>query len=455
MLQKLIFSLTGYFVINLVIYIHETGHYLAAKLSNVDIDVVSFGIGKPIFRWTNKTGITEFRICLIPLGGYCKISGEKTLKNSIKKNSWEKIKPGTIYYATPIKRIFIFFAGSLLNLIFSILMLFVFYLTPYFNNNQEAKVVQMYKLNENAINFFHTNDTILEINNKKIENFNSAYNILLSNNKKNDKIHAKILRDGKICNIDITPFLNDEDETYTYGITKYEETIVGRVEIFSVEYDSGLRKNDKIEKINGIEVSNSFEFLKISEKLETTHPITLLINRDGKLLELTYYPNIKDNKIVHNFAFKNKIKFQSGFSLLRSVDNAIKTSFQFIKSTIQGILSIFSNINNLRNTFSGPARASLVVGQIADVGINISFWSTIRAILYIASMISASICFINLLPLPALDGSNIIICIIEIFKEQNLLKPKTYKHINTISQAFTIILLVSIWVSDLLATHNL
>ncbi|HAL18775.1 MAG TPA: RIP metalloprotease RseP [Spirochaetaceae bacterium] len=454
MLQKIIFSITGYLVIDTIILVHEAGHFLAAMITGTDVDIISFGIGKAIWSKMSRNGITEIRIGLLPLGGYCRISGERELKKSIRRNAWGRINPGSIYYLSPAKRIFIYLSGSALNFIFSCMLLFAFFASPYLENDQQAKVIQTDALREQSESSFHSEDLILFLNGTKIDNFFDAYSLLSKNSRNSHGIEATILRNGEIITKKIIPTLSESGEM-SFGITKYEEPIIGRVENFSAEYDIGLRKGDEMLEANGFEISNSYDFIKAAENLTEGDRLAITFERDGNAYKCEYAPHFDNGKPVFNFAFRNAKKRHAGSGLLKSAGLAFKGALDFVISTAKGIASVFTNISNLKYTFSGPARASLAVGQIADVGFSVSLSSAGRAIFYIAAMISASICFINLLPLPALDGSGIVVGLFEICFGNKLLNPLTYKRINTTSQIFTILLLAIIWVSDTIMTYNL
>ena len=454
MLQKVIFSITGYLVIDIIILVHEAGHFLAAMITGTDIDIISFGIGKAIYSKMTKNGITEIRIGILPLGGYCRISGERELKKSIRRNAWGRINPGSIYYLSPAKRIFIYLSGSALNFLFSCLLLLAFFMSPYLDNDQQAKIIQTDSNKEQSESSFHSEDVILSINGTEIGNFFDAYRLLSENSESAQGVDAMILRNGETITRRIMPTESESGEM-SFGITKYEEPIIGRVENFSAEYEMGLRKGDVMLEANGTRVSNSYDFLKAVENLTEGDSLAITLERDGVAYKCEYAPHFENGKPVFNFAFRNARKRHAGLGLLKSASMAFAGALDFVFTAAKGIASVFTNISNLKYTFSGPARASLAVGQIADVGFSVSFSSAIRAIFYIAAVISASICFINLLPLPALDGSGIVVGLVEICSGKKLLKPLTYKRINTTSQIFTVLLLAIIWVSDTIMTYNL
>ena len=89
MILRFLLGLVG---LGVVVFIHEFGHFLAAKLVGIEVEAFSIGWGKTLFsfRWRN----TEYRISLLPLGGYCKMKGEDALKNALAADA-EEIQQGT------------------------------------------------------------------------------------------------------------------------------------------------------------------------------------------------------------------------------------------------------------------------------------------------------------------------------------------------------------------------
>ncbi len=101
--MKVILGLIG---LGIVVFIHELGHFIAAKLSGIGVEVFSLGWGKRLFSVTYKG--TEYRLSLLPIGGYCKLKGEDTLKSS---EGTFKAEPGSFYAASPLKRMFVPYRG--------------------------------------------------------------------------------------------------------------------------------------------------------------------------------------------------------------------------------------------------------------------------------------------------------------------------------------------------------
>ena len=108
----------GIIGLDIVVLVHELGHLFAAKYMGISVETFSIGMGKKIF--SISYGETEYRISIFPLGGYCKMKGEEQFNKAIRdKTSSISFEKGSIFSATPIKRIITYLAGPLFNLIFS------------------------------------------------------------------------------------------------------------------------------------------------------------------------------------------------------------------------------------------------------------------------------------------------------------------------------------------------
>ncbi|CAK7191884.1 Metalloprotease MmpA [Commensalibacter sp. Nvir] len=109
------------FVLGILVFIHELGHYLAARWRGVHVDVFSIGFGKPLYRWYDKVG-TEWRICPIPLGGYVKPHGFQDPDEATQeeKSTW---LPGKTFHEKPVlDRSIVIAAGPFFNFMLAIVL---------------------------------------------------------------------------------------------------------------------------------------------------------------------------------------------------------------------------------------------------------------------------------------------------------------------------------------------
>ena len=184
-------------LLTIIVFVHELGHYLAARLNGVRVEIFSIGFGRELFGINDNLG-TRWKICLIPLGGYVKFFGDANLasnlpKKQINKLSIEELKK-TFHNKTLKQKAFIVFAGPLANFIFTIFIFFGLYsfkgvpsdviLLPVIDNVLENSAA--YRAG------FKKNDKIISADNKITDNFRDVKDIILS--KTNEEINFLIER---------------------------------------------------------------------------------------------------------------------------------------------------------------------------------------------------------------------------------------------------------------------
>ncbi|WP_419731279.1 RIP metalloprotease RseP [Lichenicola sp.] len=113
--------LSAALVLGVLVFIHELGHYLAARWRGVHVEVFSIGFGKPLLRWRDRVG-TEWRICILPIGGYVKphgFEGPEEASPEIRAN-W---LPGRTFHDKPVlSRAIVIVAGPVFNFLLAIVL---------------------------------------------------------------------------------------------------------------------------------------------------------------------------------------------------------------------------------------------------------------------------------------------------------------------------------------------
>ena len=123
MLIYLLYLLFGLLAIGFVIFLHELGHFTAARLLGVDVEVLSYGMGPKLFSFQGPK--TEYRISLFLFGGYCRMKGSLDLMKALKDDarSMDKTEAGSYFGTTPVVRFLIYLAGPLMNFLLAVLLL--------------------------------------------------------------------------------------------------------------------------------------------------------------------------------------------------------------------------------------------------------------------------------------------------------------------------------------------
>lgn len=110
-------------LLGVLVFVHELGHYLMAKFTCVKVDEFSIGFGKKLWGFTDRSG-TEWKICAIPLGGYCKFLGDGDAASSTDESASvaEEDKKYAFAFQNPFKKLAIVIAGPAANYVFAILV---------------------------------------------------------------------------------------------------------------------------------------------------------------------------------------------------------------------------------------------------------------------------------------------------------------------------------------------
>jgi len=226
--MKWVYGLLALFVL---VIIHELGHFIAAKILGVKVESFSVGMGPILFH--KKIKGTDYRLSLIPLGGYCGMKGEKDFQNAIENNLAEiKAEPDSFYGVHPLKRAIIGFTGPFFNFLFVILALtiinFVGY--NYYTYSNKIIVLDTIEINNEIIPSpaynagLKTGDIIVKINNKKISDFTDIYNEVAINPE--ELLKVTVLRNNTKIEFEVKTIIDKSTGTGKLGIQADSEPIV-------------------------------------------------------------------------------------------------------------------------------------------------------------------------------------------------------------------------------------
>tara|TARA_Y100000590_G_scaffold467050_1_gene644491 strand:+ start:18422 stop:19540 length:1119 start_codon:yes stop_codon:yes gene_type:complete len=195
-----IYTVPFLFVLTIVVFFHELGHFLIARLNKVDVESFSVGFGKKIYGYKDKMG-TEWKICWIPLGGYVKFIDDADPASS--KDNKQIIKNGFHNKSLKAKSAIVS-AGPIANFILAILIFTIFY--TFSGKPTILPVIEGLEQNGPAERGgIEVGDEVVEINGIKITQFMDISNIVRSN--EDTTLNFQVLRDDKYLNLKIIPEL--------------------------------------------------------------------------------------------------------------------------------------------------------------------------------------------------------------------------------------------------------
>jgi regulator of sigma E protease len=415
--------------IGILVFIHELGHFLAAKLSGMRADVFAIGFGKRLLGYNKKTGFsfgelpkdfdgegnTDYRLSLLPLGGYVKIAGmvdesfdtefankEPQPYEFRSKNFWQKT--------------FVITAGVLMNLLLAV---FIFWGANYFKGKPVTltTTVGYVEAQSPADSLgFQEGDVIKSINGAAVANWDDIRSEMYINTI-GDNLNLKIDRSGVEKNLFIPrnkiPDLEKKGELITpEGFKPY----VAEVFKDTPADKAGLLSRDIILSINGKNLGNSREFIDIvSHNADVELQVKILRGTDT--LNLAVIPG-SDGKIgiAINDIFEGKSEFKT-FGFFESFYIAGADLVNLTKVTFSVGSKVVSGQIEFGKAFGGPVRIAKLAAKSADVGI--------ESFLYFLAVLSLSLALINIMPFPVLDGGHLLMIIIEtIFRREIPVKVK-------------------------------
>lgn len=268
--------------IGLLIFIHELGHFLVAKKIGVRVLAFSLGFGPAIFK--KKWGETEYRLSLVPLGGYVKLAGEGPEEEKTGE-SWE------FSSKSPGQRASVFVAGVALNAVLAFIAFIVaFQIGVPFITPDVGQVMPGWPAWESGI---QRGDKIVEINGSKDLDFEDLFTIVALSNPAAG-VSLKVERDNKTFDVTVMPKYDEEHGIQRIGIMPATSLEIDKIFAFenndAPARDAGIQVKDIVTAVNGKRISAEDEFREV-EAMNPGKEISLTVLRDNKEVELKVTPS--------------------------------------------------------------------------------------------------------------------------------------------------------------------
>ncbi len=414
--------------IGVLVLVHEFGHFIAAKLSKMKVEVFSIGFGTRLIG--KKIGDTDYRISAFPLGGYVKIAGmvDESLDTGFANSKPEPYE----FRSKPFyQKFFVITAGVIMNMLLAVFLFWAIFMIQgktFRDVNEVGYVISNSPAFEAG---FREGDKILSLNGKKINYWDDILRIAFVDDLSKD-LNFEVQRENQklfisIPRVKISEFTTSEE---ILGILpRYVEVMVLAVEPNRPAEKVGLQPKDIIVSVNGEKIYNPAQLTSII-KSNAGKEVALKVKRDDKIFEQKIIPDLDGRIGVQITSSYNGPVKKESYDLFEALWIGAKETYRVSALTINGIKQLITGKIPVQKGIAGPIRIAKFATQSANIGLT--------AFIGFMAILSISLAFLNILPFPGLDGGHLLILTIEGIIRREL----SYRVKIAIQQAGIIILII-------------
>ena len=378
------------FVLGVLVFVHELGHFMMARWHGVRVLVFSLGFGPMLLKV--RRGDTEYALSAIPLGGYVKMAGEnpddpRTGQNDefLSKTKWQRFQ--------------ILIMGPVMNLLLAVILLAVVLtqgaeLPVYL---EQPVVIGKVEAGSPAeqVNL-RPGDQVLRVNGEDVPDWD-RYGMAIGTKTDRD-VTLTIVRDGREERVTVRPRGQGRFKVGDIGILPDTYPHVSGVVTGGPAERGGIKPGDKLLSVNGQRVVFSGDVVEIISA-NPGKPIVVTVNRDGQETSITVTPELEGSNGRIGVSLGNETRTflpgpleALGLSIQRNVEYS-----GLILKTLGGLITGETSFGQLM----GPVGIAQISGESAQAG-----WVALFALM---ASISLNLGLLNLMPVPVLDGGHILI----------------------------------------------
>ncbi|MDR1656804.1 MAG: RIP metalloprotease RseP [Deltaproteobacteria bacterium] len=422
----MLITIASFLVLLLIlIFVHELGHFLAAKLLGVRVE--RFSLGFPPKLWSKKIGQTEYRICWLPLGGSVSLLAEQP---------GTTVAPEDIKYSFSHKpnwvKMIIVFAGPLFNIVFAVLALWV--MSWVMGIQHVASTVGPLSPDSQAYEAgIRRGDIITEIDGKPIQFFDEISDAL--EKCQGRPMDIMVARGSSALTFKVTPalkegltLLGDPTSYYSLGLTPQTKPIIGQVLDGKPAQEAGLKEGDLVTAINGVPVEDWQDLVVLVQGPESQRaleappapePLLITVSREGQTLNFSATPVAEGRqdlkgKTLYTFMLGIAVRpdlIREPVGPIRAFGNGLKDTWATVELTYISLYKLIQNKISAK-VMGGPIMIAEVAGRKIRDGL--------ADFVSLMALISINLAIINLVPLPVLDGGQLLIFSIEAIRRRPL-----------------------------------
>ena len=403
-------------VLGVLIFVHEAGHFIAAKWAGIYVHRFSLGLGPPIPWLTFRRGETEYTISWLPLGGYVKMaSREEDIGSSALEGGAPSVPvpPDRVFEAKPIwVRMLVILAGVAMNALFAWA---VFAFLAYKNGRQIDPVTTVGRVvteslppEAAALKQIRSGTRIVRVNGDSVKSWDEIVSAMVNSPELQVRLE---LSNGSTVVLPIHPDALEERLKAAHAVQPFRAPVVGKVLPDKPAARAGIQEGDTILAVNGRPVQQWYDLLALLQS-SAGQPLKVEVARGGRRLSFDVTPYVDsipgpDGK--PRAVGRIGVAVGTGFlseplSLGRAIVEGGRETIRASTLVARTVRGLFSGRISGRSV-GGPILIGQLAGESARLGLD--------TFLGFMALISINLAILNLLPIPVLDGGQFLFLLAE------------------------------------------
>ena len=390
---------------------------------------------------------------MFPIGGYVKLKGEEALveAHSERKRTMTHI-PNGFFGVSAWKRIVIASGGPIFNILAAVIIFSAIFTIGYNVSTYGNRIVLTSDFDQNQYAAdkagLESGDRIISTNDVDTDYFFQIREQIIDAN--NEEIEMVIDRNGKRIAIRAQGELDPNSGATILGIYPWIDPVIDSVVVGGPADTAGLQRGDVITAIDGQPVAHSIDVDRLI-RLNSTTTVTVLRDGNEKMVRIPVGEEQNGNPEI-GIGFSTVIARTADLNIAQAMAQSITETGRIFRLTVRGISLIFSGMR-VTNVVAGPIQLTSIIGEVAKSGSEQGFWAVMRLFFYFLAIINVALCFMNILPIPILDGGQILLYGWEAVRRKAL-RPRTIVRYQQVGSVCVLLLLILALTSDFLFLFN-
>ena len=396
--------IAGILMLGVLVFVHELGHFVVAKMCGVKVLKFSLGFGPRLV--SRRHGETEYQICAIPLGGYVQMLGEGGGEQGEEAELSEQERARSFADQPVAKRLAIVSAGPIMNLFLPLVILpLSFMIGVQMPTYLEKPACIGYVTPESsaAKGGFQSGDCVVSLNQQPVKSWNDTNKKFLG--QAGQKLQFLVNRQGKQVQLNIPADNDSLQGMQALGLLPRQAAQIGGLAPDMPAAKAGMQEGDLILRIGGTPITSWYELRGTIQKVGA-QVVEIEIERAGEKLVVELTPEQQDDSGSYLLGIVPLYSSElTRYGFVDALKRGAEKTWELIDLTVVFVQKLFTGNVSTKN-IGGPITVVQIAGQAAQTDLS--------AILSVLAFISIQLGILNLLPIPILDGGHILFYLIEL-----------------------------------------